>query len=124
MSEVINWFTKSRCPESIIIYCEVVDYELSDTVFTEKEDVMTALKNIFAEMDIDSAEDVTIRLKIGKAPLKEWNYEDFKKHGIEAIKNQVLAAVNTAWDRRWNLNGWYHDGSSQWEFNFRRHNFV
>lgn len=124
MSEIINWITKARGPESIIIYCDVYDYELGDAVYTEKEEVMMAIKNIFAEVNIEHIEDFVVSLKIEKDPLLEWVYDDFERDGVEEIKDQIVALIDTSWYKIWNFDGWYSDGSDHWQFNFRRHNFV
>ena len=131
MSNVINWLTKTRGPDAVVVFVEWYDYSISDVVFAlpkQKNDVIVALKNVFSELDVSQAEDIAIDLKIrpqtNDRPYLEWKYDDFMNKGTDAIESAILEHINKSWDMEWTISGWYNNGDDTWEFNFRRHNFV
>jgi hypothetical protein len=127
MSQVINWLTKTRGPEAVIIYGDWYDYELSTQLYElpeKKADVFTALQNIFQEIDPQFQENIVINLKIGAKPIDEYNYDDFVKHGAGGIHEKVTLRLEQNWGSIWNLDGYITDTDGTWEFSFRRHNFV
>ena len=128
MSQVINWLTKTRGPESIVVAGDWYDYELNVTVFVlpeEKKGVLKGISNLFAEMDPQYQENIVLSVRAGlKDGWTEYEYDNFVDMGVSTIHKQVIEELVQHWDKPWALNGYVTDTDGTWEFNFRRINFV
>jgi len=130
MSEVINWLTQGRGPESVIIYGDWYDYELSTSLYygpTAKEDVKKSIHNIFAEVDTQFQDNIQMNVRTNKSNSGwiEYDYNAFIEKGASTIRNEIWNLwLESNWNKEWEFAGYITDNDGTWEFSFRRHNFV
>ena len=147
MSEVINWLSRSKGPEAVVIYADFYDYDLNTNIFKlpeEKEGVLKLINSLIDELEnqLNSIDDILFRLDLSPPDRNksdqtfenmrtqvsnnriEWAFEEIEEKGLEQVKLEIAKHLDISWESDWNLNGWVNDSQGTHEFDFKRWNLV
>ena len=104
MSEVINWLSRSKGPEAVVIYADFYDYDLNTNIFKlpeEKEGVLKLINSLIDELELNRLDDILFRLDLSPPDRNksdqtfenmrtqvsnnriEWTFEEIEEKGLD-----------------------------------------